>query len=49
MQAHDPTEVRSEGVLPDEHVEQEARGDTILKPKASAARKLNGCLSLGSA
>ena len=49
MQDHDPAEVRSEGVLPDEHVEQEACGDGVLEPKASAARNLDGCLPLGSA
>lgn len=42
IQAHDPAEVRAEGVLPDEHVEQEARGDWILEPKAPAAGYLDG-------
>lgn len=48
MQAHDPAEVRSEGILPDKHVEQEARSDGVLEPKASAARELDRCVPLGS-
>ena len=49
MQAHDPAKVRPEGVLPDEHVEQKARGDRVLEPKAPAAGHLDRRLPFGTA